>query len=529
MPLAVAAFLLAVTVPAPGALPGEDATPPSVPGSLDLDLRRLAQPETSPSAPARGPRHRPRVVPFDPAFRDPVAQTEAGEPRIPAPVLDIGGIGVNGFLPEPDPIGEVGPSHYVQVAGARFAIFSKAGATLVGSTLISSLWQGQPAGPCRDNNDGSGSVLYDPLADRFVLSHLPVPASNPRICIAVSKTADPVAGGFWLYQFDLPAFASYPRLAVWPDAYFLGAEQAGDALLGAFQRAPMLSGAAAPAQFRTVALGDTLQGLLVPADLDGQRPPAASAPALYLRHVDGEAATGADRLEIYEFDVDFTTPANTTVTGPTSLAHAAFASLCGFSTDCIPQPGTTQRLESWTEYPMWRLQYRNFAYHETLVGNHAVDAGGGRAGVRWFELRRLPAGAWTVRQDATWAPGTEHRWMGSAALDQLGNLAVGCSTASDTVFPSLRYAGRLAADPLNQLSQGEGVLVNGGGSQLGGNVWGRVSALALDPVDDCTFWYTGEYFAASSAASWSTRIGAFRFPGLCGDLLFRDGFQETGA
>jgi hypothetical protein len=525
MTLVAATLLLALA--GPGERRPDEAVAVVAPGSFDGDLRLLAASEAPGAAAPRVPRRRPAAVPVDAGFVDPVAQTVVGEPAIPSPVVDVAGLGGSTLLPEPDPIGDVGPGHYVQTAGGRFAVFSKTGTLLVGATPVNSLWAVQPAGPCRDNNDGSASVLYDPLADRFVLSHLPVPASNPRLCVAVSKTSDPITGGFWLYDFALPAFVSYPRLAVWPDAYYLGAEQAGDAFLGAFQRAPMLSGAAAAAQFRSVLLGDTLQGLLVPADLDGLRPPAGGAPALYLRHVDGEASTGTDRLELYEFDVDFVTPANTTVTGPTNLAHAAFASLCGFSTDCIPQPGTTQRLESWTEYPMWRLQYRNFGDYETLVGNHAVDAGAGRAGVRWFELRRPSGGAWAVRQDATWAPGTEHRWMGSAALDQFGNLAVGYSTASDTVSPALRYAGRLASDPVNQLAQGEAVLVNGGGSQLGGNVWGRVSALALDPADDCTFWYTGEYYAATSTSTWSTRIGAFRFPGLCGDLLFRHGFEAV--
>jgi hypothetical protein len=194
------------------------------------------------------------------------------------------------------------------------------------------------------------------------------------------------------------------------------------------------------------------------------------------------------------------------------------------SRDCIPQPGitnTTQWLDilSYRQRPTHRLAYRNFGTHEALVTNQSVEAFPGLAGVRWYEVRRT-AGTYSVFQQGTFSLGDGvHRWMGSAAMDWQGNIALGYSVSSASgVFPGIRYTGRLSGDPLGQMNLGEAVMVAGTGVQLTTNSrWGDYSSLNVDPTDDCTFWYVNEYYTAagqaSSLAGWSTRIGSFKLPG----------------
>lgn len=496
---------------------------PVAPHSFDGDLAALPKVrEWTEGMPVKvATRRRPDIPPPPRApepITDPVRQPDAGEGRIPVPLVNFAGIGATGSIP-PDVSGDVGPNHYVQMVNTVFSIYSKAGAVLAGPSNINTLWAGF-GGACQTQNDGDPIVLYDPIADRWLMSQFAA-TSPPHQCVAVSKTASPVSGGYWLYDFTLTDFPDYPKFAVWPDAYYMGANASPGAF--ALNRSQMLSGGAAGmVAFAPAAVG--YHSVMLPSDLDGTRQPPAGAPNYFFRYVDGESFGGSDRIEVFQFHVDWAIPANSTFTGPTTLAHAPFASLCGFSFDCIRQPVTAQRLDSITEWPMWRFQYRNHGDHETLVGNHAVNVGGDQAGVRWFELLKVGAGTWTVRQDATWAPDTNSRWMGSIAQDFIGNMAVGYSVSSTTTEPSLRYTGRLDGDTLNAMTQGEGVFAAGGGHQTGWNRWGDYHSMSVDPVDDCTFWFSGEYYAVTSSAGWATRIASFKFP-LCGDLIFRNGFN----
>ncbi len=251
---------------------------------------------------------------------------------------------------------------------------------------------------------------------------------------------------------------------------------------------------------------------LIPADADGETPPPAGAPNPFMRHRDDEAhnppgTAGQDFLEIWEFHVDWATPANSTFTGPTNVAIAEIDSeLCGFTSfNCFPQQGSGTTLDPLREVVMNRLQYRNFGSHETLVGNLVTDVDGtNHGGIRWFELRDTGAG-WNVHQQGTYAPDAHHRWMGSAAMDGQGNIGVGYSVSSTTMFPSLRFAARLAGDPLGTL-QGEVSIVAGSAANAS-NRWGDYAALAVDPVDDATFWFTSMY---SPSSSWATRIATFK-------------------
>lgn len=226
---------------------------------------------------------------------------------------------------------------------------------------------------------------------------------------------------------------------------------------------------------------------------------------------------GSNSLNLWKFHVDWTTPANTTFTGPTSLPVASFAAACNGGT-CIPQLGTSQQLDSLGDRLMYRLAYRNFGDHESLVVNHSVTAGSS-VGVRWYEIRN-PNGAVTVFQQGTYAPDSSYRWMGSIAMDHNGNIGLGFSISSGSRHPGIHYTGRLTTDPLGFMGQGEAVLFDGAGSQLSNlNRWGDYSTMTVDPTDDCTFWYANQYLQADGTFNWSTRIGSFKFPG-CGSPDF---------
>lgn len=501
----------------PSVTMAQTATPdvigPVAPLVFDKDLRTLpvAQP-----GPEREVRDR-RTVPVSPDYfrmsqpPDPVVQRSM--PVVqggPTPGVNFAGLAFTGARP-PDTIGDVGRNHYVQMVNTNVAIFDKAGTLLVGPVAISTIWAGFGA-PCATGNAGDPVVVYDRPADRWVVAQFHSAVSN-GICVAVSRTADPVAGGWWLYDFGgLSSFPDYFKIGVWPNAYYVGANATNNRAL-ALNRAAMLTGAPATAIVRTTP-GVGNHTMLMPADVDGPNLPAANAPGIFYRHVDATP----DRIDLFEFTPDFVTPANSTLTGPVAITVSSFASLCGFSFNCVPQPGSTQRLDSVTEWPMWRLAYKNFLTHETMLVNNAVDAGGGKPAPRWYELRRTPpgSGAWSLFQEGTFGPGstTENRWMASLAMDNSGNIAMGYSFtdsgAGTPVQPSLRYTGRMAADPPGTMTQGENTLVSGTGVQTGTNRWGDYAALSIDPADECTFWFTGEYMITSNA--WATRIGSFTLP-----------------
>jgi hypothetical protein len=275
---------------------------------------------------------------------------------------------------------------------------------------------------------------------------------------------------------------------------------------------------------------------MLPSDLDGFPPPPPGAPNYFAEVDDDVWGFPDDQIHLWEFHADWSDPNASTFIGPLAIPTASFDyEICtAFRGQCIPQPNTSQKLEGLNDRLMHRLQYRNWGSHETLVVNHTVDAGNGEAGVRWYELRD-PSGSPFIYQQGTYSPGLAvvHRWMGSIAMDGDGNIGLGYSASnSTTVFPSLRYTGRLASAPLGAL-QSEGILYAGGGSQTSTSKrWGDYSAISVDPVDDCTFWYTNEYYQTTNSSSWKTRVGTFAFQGCRQDLLVTGpgagGNQEVG-
>ncbi|HMA33428.1 MAG TPA: hypothetical protein VKY74_03025, partial [Chloroflexia bacterium] len=432
---------------------------------------------------------------------DSVVQRFFGPLAMPAPSLTFDGISLAtsgcGCLP-PDTNGDVGPNDYVQTVNAAFAIWNKNGTALLTPRAINTLFSGF-GGACQTQNAGDPLVNYDPLADRWVISQFTSAAPFAQ-CVAVSQTGDPT-GSWYRYQFteSNTALYDYPKVGVWSDAYYLTANVFDNATqaflypsLLALDRSRMLQGLSAT--FQEFTPGNYYYAIL-PADVDGSTPPPAGAREPFLT-VSGNNT----QIHLWNLHVDFAAPASSHLDGPTNLTAAPWdPNLCGLAGNCIAQPGvaTSAYLDSLADHTMFRLAYRRFGDgHEALVTNESVNVGGNQAGVRWYEIRD-PNGAPAIYQQGTYAPDATSRWMGAAAMDRDGNLAVGYSASSTTVFPSVRYAGRLAGDPLGLLSQGEATLFAGTGAQNSGNRWGDYSDMTVDPSDDCTFWYTNEYLATT--------------------------------
>jgi hypothetical protein len=406
----------------------------------------------------------------------------------------------------PDTNGTVGATQYVQWVNSSFAIFNKSsGALIAGPTAGNTLWSGFGGG-CQTNNDGDPVVLYDKAAQRWVFSQFSVTTTPYLQCIAVSTTSD-ATGTFNRYSFQYGNFDDYPKMGVWSDGYYETFNMFnGNTFVGAdacaYNRTAMLAGSAATQV--CFQQGSSVGGLL-PSDIDGTTAPPAGSPN-YMVYF------GTNNLNLFKFHVDFNTPANSTFTGPTVIPVAAFSPLCGGGT-CVPQAGTTQQLDSLADRLMYRLAYRNFGSHESLVVNHSVTAGSS-GGVRWYEIQN-PSGTPAVAQQSTFAPDSNYRWMGSIAMDQAGDMAVGYSVASSSLNPTIRYTGRVPTDPSGTM-EAEVNVVTGTGSQTTGlSRWGDYSAMQVDPVDDCTFWYTTEYIKTNGTFNWNTRIANFKFP-TCG-------------
>ncbi|MCB9377352.1 MAG: hypothetical protein H6511_01120 [Holophagales bacterium] len=458
---------------------------------------------------------------------------ELGQPAIPGTLVQFEGVAAAqsscGCTP-PDTNGEIGPRHFVQMVNSALAVYSRSGSLLWGPAAINSIWAGF-GGACQNENAGDPVVVYDQMADRWVISQFTDTGSPFFECIAVSQTADPTGAWYrYAFQTSTTKFNDYPKLGVWTDGYYMTANLfilpstwAGTGVY-AFDRAKMLAGL--PATMQLFELPPADWGGMLPSDLDGFGLPPAGAPNVMVEVLDGSWDPGNwpnDELHFHQFHVDWTTPANTTFNQtPIQVPVATFDGLlCNFGA-CVPQSGTATKLDTLSDRLMYRLAYRNFGTHEALVLNHTVDAGTNQAAIRWYEIRDPRGNPPTIFQQSTFAPTTLQRWMGSIAMDSVGNAALGYNGSSSAQSPDIRYTGRAATDPLNQMTLGEMVMIASSASQTSASRWGDYSDLTVDPLDDCTFWLTTEY-AVGSAFSWHTRIGAFRLD-QC-PTLFRDNFE----
>lgn len=473
-----------------------------------------------PQAPAPGRRfHEVEKIPFRTTAPEPDAalQTSVTAAVATTAGLNVAGVGVGlaSFSPNsvpPDTTAAVGATQYVQWVNTSFAVFNKStGALVYGPAAGSTLWSGFGGG-CQSNNDGDPIVTYDKLAGRWVMAQFSVSTTPYLECVAVSKTSD-ATGQWYRYAFSYSNFDDYPKIGVWPDGYYVTYNMFSSSFLGAkvcvMDRNAMLAGAAATQQ--CVQLGTSYGGLL-PADLDGSTAPPAGSPNYVLNF-------GTNSLNLWKFYVDWATPSNTRLVGPTNVSVASFSPACNAG-NCIPQLGTAEKLDSLADRLMYRLAYRNFGTYESMVVNHSVTTPSAASGIRWYELRN-PGGTPSVFQSGTFSPDANSRWMGSVAMDKQGNVAVGYSISSKSMYPSIRYTVRAAGDPLGQLSTSETTVVNGGGFQKkyviygndAGKRWGDYSSMTVDPVDDCTFWYSTEYLKSSGTFNWSTRIASFKVQG----------------
>jgi hypothetical protein len=348
----------------------------------------------------------------------------------------------------------------------------------------------------------------------------------------VTATGDP-QGAYYRYQYSFSKLNDYPKFGVWPDGYYMTINQytfsgfpfgsfhwAGQGVV-AFDRNKMLSGQPAGRVYFDLFNVDPNLGGMLPSDLDGDPPPAGS-PNYFVQVDDNAWGYSPDQLQIWKFAVNWSSPSSSTFSKHTTLPTAAFDSdMCAYVRNCIPQPGTSAKLDAISDRVMYRLQYRNLGTHEALVANHTVDVNGSdRAGIRWYEVRNPGAATAAIYQQGTFAPvDGVHRWMASIAMDSAGNIALGYNTSSTTTSASIRYTARCASDTsaLGQMTQGEGDLVVGTGSQTSSSSrWGDYSMLGVDPVDGRTFWFTAEYYVTTGTVPWRTRVGAFRLDACSG-------------
>ncbi|HVB33135.1 MAG TPA: hypothetical protein VNJ52_01990 [Patescibacteria group bacterium] len=467
-----------------------------------------------------------------PATQDPALQTALGPAGTTGSWINFLGNGESQpnfsmCCAPPDTNGSAGATQYVQWVNTEFAVFSKAtGQIEYGPAEGNTLWQAL-GGACASSNSGDPVAEYDKQAKRWVMMQ-PVFSSPYYLCVAVSTTSD-ATGTYNLYQFPIPGnyFPDYPKLAVWPDAYYVSYNDfQGNSFIGgsacALDRSSMLQGNAATMQCFL-----TSYPSLLPSDLDGDSgapgttaAPPAGSPDYFMDF------TATNALNLFAFHADWTNSANSTFSGPTALPVASFSEACGGGT-CIPQPGTTQQLDSLGDRLMYRLAYRNFGAYESMVVSQSVNTGNGNTGVRWYEIRN-PGSNPTVYQQGTFAPDSDYRWMPSISEDELGDIALGYSVSSGTTYPSIRYTGRVPSDTLGTMETETG-LIAGAGSQQGQSLtrWGDYSSMSVDPTNDCTFWYTNEILPFSGAFNWDTQIGSFSFPS-CAAAPPAD-FSLTGA
>jgi hypothetical protein len=458
-----------------------------------------------------------RLVPFT----DPLADKSVGLPSALAEIkASTNGTPVdpNARVAPPDTTGDVGPNHYVQWVNLRYAIYTL---TRDGSNNITAfnlvpgfpkngnvVWQGF-GGRCGSDNDGDPIVQYDQLADRWILTQFAVSGTPYTQCVAVSTGPDPTGTyNRYAYSYDR-SFNDYPKMGVWPDAYYIsynmfrnGRSFTGNTVC-AFERAQMLVGGAA----RQACVNTTGGHSLEPSDLEGTTLPPAGSPNLLM-------SISTTAVQFWRFAVNWTAGTGA-LTGPTNVSGvAAFSRACGGGA-CIPQPGTTTQLDTLADRLMYRLSYRKFADHESLVINHSVTSGSG-VGIRWYELRNatgqtLGSAAPVLFQQGTFAPTNDFRWMGSAAMDKTGGIAIGYNISNaSTIVPSIRYAYRGPTDPAGTIGNETSVLT-GSGIQNGNLTrWGDYSTISVDPVDGCTMVFTTQFQPANGNFNWTTYIHSFK-------------------
>ncbi len=447
------------------------------------------------------------------------------------------GLGTPGFSisgAPPDTTLAVSPTQVVQWVNSQFAVYNKSGVPQLpapGFLNGNAIWSALGAASlCAGTNRGDPMVQYDRISQRWIFSQFAFNAgfTQNSQCFAVSTSSNAL-GSYNLYEYSFGnVLPDYAKFGIWTDAYYMSYNMftTGSTFSGgracAYDKAAMLAGTAAT----SVCFNSTQRFSFMPADIDGTTLPPAGSPAPFISW-DWAFSAGppgvAYNMQLTKFKPNFVTPALSTFNdgfGGATFSFVAFpldigtiAACADNGNACVPQLGTAQLLDTLGSRHMYRLAYRNFGTHDAILATQAVDpAGAAVAAVRWIEIRNPNGAVPVVYQNSTYSPGTENRWMSSAAFDKRGNIAIGYSESSATMNPAIKATGRLRNDPKN-LMRSEITLQAGGGSQTTTlSRWGDYSAMQIDPADDCTFWYTNQYIGANGTFNWRTRIASFRFP-----------------
>lgn len=431
---------------------------------------------------------------------------------VPAKV-SVDGLGLNdASVYPPDANGAIGSQYYIQTInssnGTIYKIWDKNGAVIYGPSTLNALWEEFGL-----TGFGDPVIMYDRQAQRWVITEFALPDQGNVLLIVVSDTDDPL--GTWnAYEFETPNFPDYPKYGIWNNAYFVTTNEfVQDIPVYLLNRQQMLAGqdfvdiqSVGIPKFMTFGAFQ----VAAPVDWDGPTPPPSDAPMMVMRLYDDAWDGGADHLEMWNIQVDWNNPGNTQITGPDNITPSPFdLELCpeGSFFNCLGQPNGDS-LDAMEDVLMNRVSYRNFGDHESIVLNHVVDANGCNvAGVRWYELRRSNGSDWSVYQEGTYSPDDDHRWLGSIAMDGAGNIGLAYTVMGKNTKPSLRFTGRRASDPLGQMTVKEFEFAKGKTFQGGINRWGDYAGMNVDPTDDRTFWFTGEYMRFNG---WGTRVAAFR-------------------
>ena len=416
------------------------------------------------------------------------------------------GISNLSWIVPPDPSGDAGPDHYFQMVNFACAIYNKTGGLVLGPFGSGTIWNGMP----NSQSNGDGVVLYDENAHRWLISQLSMPnyPSNPFYeMIAVSQTPDPTGSWYrWIFTFN--DLTDYPKFGIWHDGYYMSYNRIRTGGMvydgtgaAVFDRAAMVAGdpQARMILFLENSANDAYS--TIPADCDGDFPDPSTPEYFFF--------VKRNYLGVREFHTNWSNPSNSTFGSYSRISVNPYLD----NTESIPQKGTGSSLNPINDRLMFRLNFRKFADHQSAVINHTVDVGTS-TGIRWYELRRTTEN-WYLHQQSTYAPDSNFRWMGSTAIDQQGNIALGYSVSGSGLYPSVRYTGRMANDPVNQMTIAEREIIPGGGAQTGvwgsGGRWGDYSAMSVDPSLSQTFWYTQEYYDSTSYSTWNTRIASFSF------------------
>jgi hypothetical protein len=490
---------------------------------VSLPLRDLARisPEVQPNT-LRTLVPGPRPTPFNTVETQPdaIAQQRNLPPVGTTNLLNFAGLGgsASGGAVPPDTNGSVGSTQFVETVNLSYAVYDKTtGSKLLGPIVMNTIWTGLTGTLCNTVAGGDPVVLWDKVAQRWFISELAYNGSlsSNYLCVAVSTSSD-ATGSYNRYGYSLgTALPDYPKYAVWPDAYYLSFNEftnSGSTFAGAepcaLDRTAMLSGGTAAMICFTP---NPNNYSFLPTDVDGATQPPSGAPNHFV-----ELFTGTT-LEEFDFHVDFVNHNNSTFTGPHVITVTNWTQICTTTRACITQPSPGEKVDSLGDRLMHRAAYRNYGDHEAIVLSHTVKPGTGStatAAVRWYELRATPVGGtFSVFQSGTFQNAKINLWMPSIAQDKTGDIAMGMSAASSTVKPSVVYTGRIPTDPAGKMESPSIVAKGAGVQTAGGNRWGDYSSMSVDPADDCTFWYSQEYYTATSSGNWATNINSFKFPG----------------